>query len=426
MAPDDFQHYLDDGLIAAEYAPYYPVTLSVSPYLAAVRRDGESREGLERLLDVRSRQVMDLLAARTRALLGEPAMRFAAEPDGPPRHGGSPRIVAKGRTRQLGDGGRHVVSLVLPVKNQERDVRELLPLVLSQSAAASLEIIAVDSGSEDGTVEALREFEATVIAIDPADFDHGLTRNLAAEHARGDVLLFVSGRSRPANDRWLAPLLSTLDEDPAAAGVCSRVLPRRDASLLVTRDGDRELSGASDRRRMEIGDWRGYRDLSAETRRAFINFHTVSAAVRADAFARIGFRSVDTLGEDLLWARETLEAGWTLWHEPASVAYHSHEYTLGEWFSRNVDDGLANREINARTLAEPEALPLIRAMVADDWAYLRDTLQLGGEELDHWMLEAVLRRVAQVMGQWVGVNHGELPEGMAAHFSGVGRARRGR
>ena len=46
----------------------------------------------------------------------------------------------------------------------------------------------------------LEEFDATVIAIDPAEFDHGLTRNLLAEHARGDILVFLNERSRPCDD----------------------------------------------------------------------------------------------------------------------------------------------------------------------------------------------------------------------------------
>jgi hypothetical protein len=124
-----------------------------------------------------------------------------------------------------------------------------------------------------------------------------------------------------------------------------------------------------------------------------------------------------------MWAREAVEAGWSLWHEPASVVHHSHAYTLRELFARNVDDGVANRDINERTLTEGEVVPLIEALVTDDWAYLKDKLGLEGKELDRRQLESALRRVAQVMGQWVGVNHRELPTEMAIHFSGVQRAR---
>ena len=426
VGADDIRHYLEDGLLNLEYGAYYPLTLSISPDLAAVRTDSEELAGLERLLSVRSRQMMELLATQTRSVLraAEP-MELPALQRGARSH--APRVVARGGTHRLGAGGEAgLVSLLLPVKNQERDVRELIPLVLAQKAFAQLEIVAVDSGSRDGTVAALAQLGATVLAIEPAGFDHGLTRNLAAQYAQGDVLLFLSGRSRPADEHWLAPLLSVLEEDPSAAGVCSRVLPRADADLLTVRDGERELSGSAVRERKAIGDWEGYREMSIDQRRVLFNFHTVGAALRTDVFNQIGFHSVATLGEDLLWAREVLEAGWSLWHEPASVVYHSHDYALRELFERNVDDGLANREINDRDLHDQEVLPLIRALVADDWAYLQNALSLEGEELDRWRLESALRRVAQVVGQWVGINHNELPDEMASFFSGVQRARRSR
>jgi GT2 family glycosyltransferase len=428
VAPDDIQHYLEDGLLGLEYGASYPLTLAVAPDLGVVRSDREELAGLERLLSVRSRQVMELQAAQTRAALGEGGpQRLIRANGGAPRAGTAPRLLARGVTHRLGAGdGDRLVSLVLPLKNQERDVRELLPLVLAQRASARLEIVAVDSGSRDGTVAALTEMGATVVAIDPADFDHGLTRNLAAEHAGGEVLVFLSGRSRPADENWLAPLLSVLDEDPHAAGVCSRVLPRPGADPLTARDGERELSASSQRTRRAIENWESYRTLPAQERRVLLNFHTVGAALRRDVFEQIQFRSVATLGEDLLWAREALEAGWSLWHEPASVVHHSHDYTLRELFERNVDDGVANREINERTLAESEALPLIEALVSDDWAYLKDELELKDGELDRLRLEAALRRVAQVIGQWVGVNHSELPGDMASCFSGVKRAKASR
>ncbi len=423
IVPDDFTYYLQDGLLQAEYGPYDPFTLSVSPHLATVRQDGAELEGVERLLSLRANQVMHLLAAETRVALreGRPEVPISGHEPSRARTG---NVLSVGNIHELGGSrGRHLVSLLLPVKNQEYDVRDLLPLILGQNVSARLEIVAVDSGSNDGTVEALEEFGATVIGIDPSDFDHGLTRNLAARHATGDVMLFVSGRSRPADEHWLGPLLAVLDEDPQAAGVCSRVIPRQDADILTTKDGNRELSGSTVRDRKVISDWQTYRNMSVERRRAFLNFHTVSAAIRTDVFAQIQFRSVPTLGEDLLWARDVTEAGWSLWHEPASTTYHSHEYTVRDLFARNVDDGLANSEINDRTLSEREVVPLIRSLVLDDWSYLRDTLQMEGEELDRWQIDSALRRAAQVAGQWVGVNHSELPPEAIAVFSGVHRAR---
>jgi rhamnosyltransferase len=297
-------------------------------------------------------------------------------------------------------------------------------LLLEQKADAELEIVAVDSASTDDTVKVLEEFGATVLAIDPADFDHGLTRNLLATHARGDVLVLLNGRSRPCDDGWLAPLLAALDADPTVAAAASRVLPYPDADLLTRRDVALDPSGSEERSVKRIADRQAYDAMPVEQRRLLLNFHTVSAAIRADVLRRIPFRSVRAIGEDLLWSREVIEAGMALVHEPASRVYHSHDYSLREWFMRNVDDGVANRDINDRSLSEEEVGALVRGMIESDWAYLRDELGLDGEELRRWQVQAALRRTAQAAGQWLGVNHASLPPQAVSAFSRVASMRR--
>ena len=424
VVPDDLAHYVADGLISVTYGSGYPQRFEIAPELGAVDR-GSDGAALARMLTTRSEQVMELQAEQIRADLAARRAR-AHTAVARPRSGGEPRVLHRGTLHQLGDGPpRHRVSVLMPLLNAGDDLREIVPRLLSQRASALLEIIGVDSASEDDTVEVLAGFGGTVIGIDPADFDHGLTRNLAAAHASGDVLVFLNGRTRPVDDEWLAPLLSAL-EDPAVAGACSRVLPRPDADPLTMRDGRLELSGSAERAVKRIDDWRAYRAMSEHERRVLLNFHTVSAAIRADAFARIPFRSVRAIGEDLLWAREILEAGYALVHEPASRAYHSHNYSLREWFERNVDDGIANRDINDRRLDEQEALALAQGMIASDWRYLRDELGIVGDELERWQIHAAMRRIAQVAGQWLGVNHPDLPPEASLAFSRVANARRAR
>jgi rhamnosyltransferase len=42
---------------------------------------------------------------------------------------------------------------------------------------------------------------ARVISIDPADFDHGLTRDLGARHSEGEVLVFINQDALPPRRR---------------------------------------------------------------------------------------------------------------------------------------------------------------------------------------------------------------------------------
>ncbi|MGN6586322.1 MAG: glycosyltransferase [Solirubrobacterales bacterium] len=427
LAPDDFSYYLADGLVEVEYNEAHPLRIAVSPLLATIGHEIGGEERIEALLGARSREVMSLRSELTRAMLEDRRVEAEMPSPTPPRRrsGGSPELLAEGEFHNLASGSpRHRVSVLMPVIDAGEALRTTLPLLLEQEADAELEVVAVDSASRDDTVDVLKEFGATVLAIDPSEFDHGLTRNLLADRARGDVLVFLNQRSRPLDRGWLAPLLSTLVADPTIAGACSRVLPYPDADPLTKRDGALDPSGSPERKVSRIADWETWRQMPAEQRRLFMNFHTVSAAVRADALQRVPFQSVRTIGEDLLWAREALEAGMALVHEPGSRVYHSHEYSLREWFMRNVDDGVANRDINGRSLPEEEADALVRGMIAADWDYLRGELGLEGEELARWQAQAALRRAAGVAGQWLGANHEQFSPAVLTAFSRVENSRR--
>src|SRR4030095_12974523 len=107
-----------------------------------------------------------------------------------------------------------------------------------------IEIGAVDSASTDDTVELLKGADATVIAIDPGSFNHGLTRNLATRYARGKILVFLNQSTLPADQHWLTNLVRPFHMNPSLAGVCGRMLPRADADLLTARDIDRHVNAA--------------------------------------------------------------------------------------------------------------------------------------------------------------------------------------
>lgn len=422
LQADDLEHYLRDGLISLDYGSHYPLRIAVSPELA-VRAEGSAGFcELDRALAARSEQVMSLLARETRRSLRARASVQTLASALSPAGEAEPALIARGRPRALGRGGR-LISVLLPVKNGASELRALLPRVLSQSISARIEIVAVDSGSQDDSVQVLRRHGATVLSIPPSRFDHGLTRNLAASHAGGDVLVLLTQRALPADDRWLAPLVGALDADPEVVGACSRVLPRQDADLLTRLDAERELSSSPARRRAQITDWPAYAALTDDARRAFLNFHTVSAAIRAEAWRRTPFRSVRTIGEDLLWAREVLEDGWALVHEPGSRVLHSHDYSLAELLARNVDDGVAVHDISGRELRSDQLAEQITALALDDWERIRAGTDAQGEELDRLQIQAVLRRAAQAVGQWLGVNCDRLAPGTAAQFSAVARAR---
>jgi rhamnosyltransferase len=54
-----------------------------------------------------------------------------------------------------------------------------------------IEVLVIDSGSEDGSPDHAREAGLRVHDIEPSEFGHGRTRNLAARMVDGDVICFL-------------------------------------------------------------------------------------------------------------------------------------------------------------------------------------------------------------------------------------------
>jgi GT2 family glycosyltransferase len=425
VRPDDLQYYLEDGLLRISYEESFPIHLKLSPLLAVVDQAERMRQA-DHLLALRSRQVLDLLRDTIRLKLdlraaksdlassaaGDPA--FISERQYPVQE---PRLLHCGEVRWMAsDPSNRLISILLPVKNGAAKLRALLPRIFSQRIRDSIEIIAIDSGSTDDTVEVLRQFSAKILSIEPHTFNHGLTRNLLARYAHGDVLVFINQSTLPSDDQWLANLVAPLASDTPVAGVCSRILPHPDADRLTCKDGMADLNASPQHSARAIMDQETYRALSPHQLRVLLNFHTMSAAIRPQVLKRIPFRAV-LMGEDLLWAREILEAGLKLQHEPTSVAFHSHHYSFVELLQRNFDDGRINREVTGRCFDVVEILPRIISLVQDDRRYLEGEQDLAADELESWRLTSTLRRTAQVLGQWLGVNYDPAKPDLGALLS---------
>ena len=104
-----------------------------------------------------------------------------------------------------------VVSVIIPAFNEERMLVSCLgSLARLDWPAEAVQIIVVDNGSTDGTVELATSLDATVFE-DPDRTVAGL-RNLGAEHADGTILAFVDADCTVPED-WLKAA-SLYFEDP--------------------------------------------------------------------------------------------------------------------------------------------------------------------------------------------------------------------
>src|SRR5947207_9744869 len=124
-------------------------------------------------------------------------------------------------------------------------------------------------------------------------------------------MIYLNQSTLPSDDYWLANLVEPFESNPSLAGVCGRMLPRPDADWLTAKDISRNINASTERVTTKITDRDAYASLNSENLRLFVNFHSLSAAIRADVFKQIPFREAN-FAEDLIWGKEALEAGFTI------------------------------------------------------------------------------------------------------------------
>jgi rhamnosyltransferase len=219
------------------------------------------------------------------------------------------------------------VSIVVPTRNGVGTLPDLLDAIALQRADFAFEVVAVDSGSTDGTADLLRRRANRVIQIDAHDFDHGLTRNLAIEEARGELIVLIVQDAIPASDTWLAALTQPFNDDASLAGTYARQLPRPDASPIA-RDALTRWAAAADTARVAaLSGPAEFAALDPLARLARCTFDNVCSCIRRSVWARHPFRSTP-IAEDLQWARDVLLAGFRLSFVPDAAVFHSHDRSV--------------------------------------------------------------------------------------------------
>jgi glycosyltransferase involved in cell wall biosynthesis len=107
------------------------------------------------------------------------------------------------------------VSVIVPVFNAARTVGQAIESVRAQTFT-EVEIIAVDDGSTDASIEILRRYDGAVKILQQRNRGPSAARNLGIANSTGEYLGFLD-----ADDWWkpefLATMVAVLDRDPLCA-----------------------------------------------------------------------------------------------------------------------------------------------------------------------------------------------------------------
>jgi rhamnosyltransferase len=298
------------------------------------------------------------------------------------------------------------VSILLLTKNDRRSVEALIPALLEQQGVDLGEIIAVDSGSTDGTLDVLRRFPVRLIEIPSDQFHHARTRNLAATLASGQILVFLSQDAIPASSSWLKTLVSNF-EDRNVGAVYGRQLAKPESSmerkhLLDAVYGEHRIVKDPAHR-----NGLGYR---------FYHFSDVNAAIRRSVWEQARFPEDLRVFEDLGIAKLILDRGWKIVYEPNAAVIHSHSHSTLGLFKRYFDIGYTLKLLNIWNAPGTKT-----SMVKDVWKLLRNKIEsVGNHESRRSAGRGISQDIAKSIGLFLGLNQSFLPLMLKRRLSAFG------
>lgn len=293
------------------------------------------------------------------------------------------------------------VTIVIPTKNGGDLLDNVLSAVFSQKTEYSYEVICVDSGSKDQTLEIIKKYDCRLYQIPPSEFGHGKTRNYGAFKGTGTYIVFLTQDALPASDTWLQNFMDAMKLDPDIVGGFGIHYPYEDCNIFEKRDLDGHFKGFGlDNTIYWLEDREKYEKEEAY-RHKLAFFSDNNSCVRRDIFEKYPYDDVN-FAEDQLWAIKMIEMGYKKIYCPFAPVYHSHNYPIGTYFSRYYDEYKGLYQLHKYKLVDTwYHLPrFIWNHIRGDYHYLK-SITLPRKEKVRWLIYSIRKNHCRYLGGYL-------------------------
>ncbi len=238
------------------------------------------------------------------------------------------------------------VTVVMRSKNSDWVIGQALAALFSQDYK-DFELLVIDSGSTDRTLELLSHYPHRLIEIEPEEYFPGPVLNRGMEASDTEIVVFQNSDGVPLAPDTLGKIVAAFD-DPSVSAALARQLPRPEADSWVRRDYASSFPDAP-----RTPPW--------------ITLSMPFAAVRRSAWKKHPFYSDAWGSEDTEWGQWAKRSGLQIAYVSDALLMHSHNYTLKQLYGRRFIEG----EADAFIYDKHESLPKVAARTAlstlKDW-----------------------------------------------------------
>jgi len=211
-----------------------------------------------------------------------------------------------------------MISVIIPAYNSEKTIVSTLKALLKQNyPKKKYEIIVVDDGSADNTVQLASKFPVKIIKIKHTG--PAYARNIGAKKARGSIVLFTDSDCIPSKN-WIKNMVEPF-KDPEIVGVSGTYKTLNKNKLMA------RFVGYEIEQRHEL-----------MKKSKFIDFiGTFSAGYRRKIFLK--FKGFDTRfktssGEDPELSYRIAKSGLKMIFQPKAFVYHPHPENIWKYLKQ--------------------------------------------------------------------------------------------
>lgn len=239
-------------------------------------------------------------------------------------------------------------TVFIPTYNGEGYLERLLRAVESQNFEGHFEILIIDSGSTDSTLDIIsRHPLVRLVSIPKSEFGHGKTRNQAAQLARGEYVVYLSHDAVPVGASWLEnlllPLRSLAFGGNNAHAVFGKHIARTNCAPLMKYGIQEVFAQSGPDSSVTVVDGSVTPARLVTPHRMFYS-DVCSASTRSFLLTKIPYQDLP-YAEDLAFSKDLLAAGYRKAYQPSAVVEHSNDVTLREFGMRTFDEYLGMRRV---------------------------------------------------------------------------------
>ncbi len=312
------------------------------------------------------------------------------------------------------------VSAVVPVKDGERYLEELLDALTREGVD---QILVIDSGSSDRSLEIARAAGVELLEIEPSEFAHGRTRNLGAERTSGDLICFLTQDATPCPG-WLDAYREAFALDERVGAAYGPHLPRAETSPMIARELTEFFAGFEAHSLPANGSGSARPVVQRAGDPRFLS--NVNACYARACWEEIRFRDV-RYSEDQAFGADMLAAGWSKVYHPCAAVLHAHDYGATEFMRRYFDEYRGLRESTGHVeafQARATAREVLSGVSADRrWMAERG---IDGPERLRWTTRSFVHHAGRRVFSAIGSRSERLPSALSARLSLEGAGARTR